>query len=207
MSSEPQAPPPRKRRRPLTGGSSSPSRKSLPIMDLKSAIDSAKEKFESDIATIRVDDNSDNGDNESPNRTSSRKAASAPASPGKALSVMLPTYESKRPRLLKEASSKSYSKGSHLKASLLIPANEVVDNTDNNDDTKKQSKKNSKGVSMSEVIKLHQDEGVINLLHALPASRRRPSSSCTITQSPTTSINLANHQHQQQQQLRPSNEV
>ena len=29
---------------------------------------------------------------------------------------------------------------------------------------------------MSEVIKLHQDEGVINLLHALPASRRRPSS-------------------------------
>ena len=140
MSSEPQAPPPRKRRRPLTGGSSSPSRKSLPIMDLKSAIDSAKEKFESDIATIRVDDI---GDNESPNRISSRKAASAPASPGKALSVMLPTYESKRPRLLKEASSKSYSKGSHLKASLLIPANEVVDNTDNNDDTKKQSKKNT----------------------------------------------------------------
>ena len=169
-------------------------------MDLKSAIDSAKEKFESDIATIRVDDNNDNGDNEiSPNRTSSRKAASAPASPGKALSVMLPTYESKRPRLLKEASSKSYSK-----ASLLIPANEVVDN---NDDTKiKQSKKNTKGVSMSEVIKLHQDEGVINLLHALPASRRRPSSSYTSSQSPTTSISLANH-HQQQQQRRPSNEV
>ena len=163
-------------------------------MDLKSAIDSAKEKFESDIATIRVDDN------ESPNRTSSRKAASAPASPGKALSVMLPTYESKRPRLLKEASSKSYSK-----ASLLIPANEVVDN---NDDTKiKQSKKNTKGVSMSEVIKLHQDEGVINLLHALPASRRRPSSSYTSSQSPTTSISLANHHQQQQQQRRPSNEV
>ena len=173
-------------------------------MDLKSAIDSAKEKFESDIATIRVDDI---GDNESPNRISSRKAASAPASPGKALSVMLPTYESKRPRLLKEASSKSYSKGSHLKASLLIPANEVVDNTDNNDDTKKQSKKNTKGVSMSEVIKLHQDEGVINLLHALPASRRRPSSSYTSSQSPTTSISLANHHHQQQQQRRPSNEV
>lgn len=31
----------------------------------------------------------------------------------------------------------------------------------------------SNSVSMNEVIKLHQDEGVINLLHALPASRRR----------------------------------
>ena len=99
---------PRKRRRPLTGGgqesSGSPSRKSLPIMDLKSAIDSAKEKFEADIATIRVKDE----DVDQDRTRSSRKAASAPASPGKALSVMLPasTYESKRPRLLKEAGNR-----------------------------------------------------------------------------------------------------
>ena len=52
---------------------------------------------------------------------------------------------------------------------------------------------------MSEVIKLHQDEGVINLLHALPASRRRPSSSYVATsQSPNTSNS---------NRRRPSNEV
>ena len=51
---------------------------------------------------------------------------------------------------------------------------------------------------MSEVIKLHQDEGVINLLHALPASRRRPSSSYVTNVSPN---NSSNHRR------RPSNEV
>ena len=68
-----------------------------------------------------------------------------------------------------------------------------------NDGNKKQSKKGNKGVSMSEVIKLHQDEGVINLLHALPASRRRPSNSYVATsQSPNTSNS---------NRRRPSNEV
>ena len=57
---------------------------------------------------------------------------------------------------------------------------------------------------MSEVIKLHQDEGVINLLHALPASRRRPSSSYNSSQSPTS---MMHHQQPHQHQRRPSNEV
>ena len=44
----------KRRRRPLTGeaAGSNHSRKSLPIMDLKSAIDSAKSKFEGDIGNF-----------------------------------------------------------------------------------------------------------------------------------------------------------
>ncbi len=45
-------------------------------------------------------------------------------------------------------------------------------------DSKKEkdsSKKAKAGVSMGEVIRLHQDEGVMHLLHGLPSSRRKPS--------------------------------
>ena len=132
----------KKRRRPLTGGSSP--RKSLPMMDLKTAISSAKEKFEADIAVgFENEEIINNG----------RKTSSAPASPGKALSVVLPAYESKRPRL---------SPRNLRKSSLLIPATEVVareatiKQEEAADDQNKHQKRGNKGVSMSEVIKLHQ---------------------------------------------------
>ena len=46
-------------------------------------------------------------------------------------------------------------------------------------------KKVSKGVSMSEVIRLHQDEGVMHLLHGLPSSRssRKNSQVVSVNQS------------------------
>ena len=200
----------RTRRRPLTGGSlqsQSKTSNNAPVMDLKTALSSAKEKFEADLAIIEPLSTTANRD-----RRDKRKTASAPASPGKALSVMLPTYESaKRPRL-------SNSPKNLRKSSLLMPANEVLqednltaasevkeDEEDHisrlflNDPTKKHVKKGNKGVSMSEVIKLHQDEGVINLLHALPASRRRPSSSYVATSQSSNSSNSVRR--------RPSNEV
>ena len=92
-----------KRRRPLTGGSlhSSPKKSNLPIMDLKTAISSAKEKFEADLAVATNEPSPDKA-----SESDNRKTASAPASPGKALSVMLPSYESssKRPRLSNRSS-------------------------------------------------------------------------------------------------------
>merc|ERR1719232_2325573 len=48
---------------------------------------------------------------------------------------------------------------------------------------------------MSEVIRLHQDEGVINLLHALPRSRRRSSATHHVGSHPPA------------KRRRPSNEV
>merc|ERR1719369_1687430 len=62
------------------------------------------------------------------------------------------------------------------------------------DASKKAKKNTTKGVSMSEVIRLHQDEGVINLLHALPRSRRRSSATHVGSNAPA-------------KRRRPSNEV
>ena len=91
-----------KRRRPLTGSSlySSPKKSNVPIMDLKTAISSAKEKFEADLAVGTVEPSQDKA-----SESDNRKTVSAPASPGK-LTVMLPSYESssKRPRLSNRSS-------------------------------------------------------------------------------------------------------
>ena len=154
-----------KRGRRFTSEGTSASRRSLPMMDLKEAIDSAKLKFEADL-TGKTSSTSSPGQPlavYASNDEVRRKVASAPSSPGKSLSVMLPTYPSKRPRLLRESLSPR-----GRKSSLLMPANnhEGFGKSQRakpaaksprmllNDDAKKPKK--AKGVSMSEVIRLHQ---------------------------------------------------
>ena len=157
----------RKRTRSSTGDNScQPPKSSMQLLNLKDVLDSAKIKFETEQGP---------GQTSPEQKLRSRKVSSAPASPSKSLTVSVGNSEPRRrSRLLKDLNTTS---------SLLMPANqtsyspkvkeECVESL--NDDSKKQKKK-GQGVSMSEVIRLHQDEGVINLLHALPSSRRRPSS-------------------------------
>ena len=148
-----------KRGRRFTSEGSSSSKRSaaLPMMDLKDAIDSAKLKFEAGLTEKSASVSSSTSSPGQPlavypatDVEVRRKVSSAPSSPGKSLSVMLPTYaSSKRPRLLRESLSP---RAGGRKSSLLMPANTHDDHSDH--DAKKPKK--PKGVSMSEVIRLHQ---------------------------------------------------
>jgi len=190
-------------------------RRSLPIVNLKEVLDSAKMKFETEQdenSLLSVPVNNSDEDQKG-------KASSAPASPVKSLTVSVPSsipicdnvVSSTRSRHLRSESTSPKAKLS----SLLMPANTKteysntdqvkVDNSEGSnsdvqqsallDDSKKAKKNAPKGVSMSEVIRLHQDEGVINLLHALPRSRRRSSATHHVGSHPPA------------KRRRPSNEV
>ena len=146
-------------------------RRSLPMVNLKEVLVTAKMKFESEqdqnsVSSVLV------------NREElKRKASSAPVSPGKSLTVSVPNPcdnvgSSTKSRLLRSESTSPKVK----RSSLLMPASEatnystdqlqVVDITDSTnldaqqsallDETKKAKKIPPKGVSMSEVIRLHQ---------------------------------------------------
>ena len=146
-------------------------RRSLPMVNLKEVLVTAKMKFESEqdensVSSVPVN-----------SEELKRKASSAPASPGKSLTVSVPNPcdnvgSSTRTRLLRSESTSPKVK----RSSLLMPASEatnystdqlqVVDITDSTnldaqqsallDETKKAKKIPPKGVSMSEVIRLHQ---------------------------------------------------
>ena len=156
-------------------------RRSLPMVNLKEVLVTAKRKFESEqdennlvVSSVLPVNNSEE---------LKRKASSAPASPGKSLTVSVPNNpcdnvgSTTRSRLLRSESTSPKAK----RSSLLMPASEaatnystdqlhqqVVDITDTTnldaqqsaallDETKKAAKKiPPKGVSMSEVIRLHQ---------------------------------------------------
>ena len=146
-------------------------RRSLPMVNLKEVLVTAKMKFESEqdensVSSVPVN-----------SEELKRKASSAPASPGKSLTVSVPNPcenvgSTTRSRLLRSESTSPKVK----RSSLLMPASEatnystdqlqVVDITDSTnldaqqsallDETKKAKKIPPKGVSMSEVIRLHQ---------------------------------------------------
>ena len=151
-------------------------RRSLPIVNLKEVLDTAKMKFETEQdenSLLSVPVNNSDEDQKG-------KASSAPASPVKSLTVSVPSsipicdnvVSSTRSRHLRSESTSPKAKLS----SLLMPANTKteysntdqvkVDNSEGSnsdvqqsallDDSKKAKKNAPKGVSMSEVIRLHQ---------------------------------------------------
>ena len=178
-----------KRRRNDSRGSGTKSL-SPPLIDIKEVIDHAKVKFEGD-----------------------QKSVSAPTSPKSLTVVTLPSEEqpTKRARLMRS----SLSPKAVRRSSLLMTASTSVSGSSVTATTTPTSescleplppsspnqkmfmtstdpkinpttiKKVSKGVSMSEVIRLHQDEGVMHLLHGLPSSRssRKNSQVVSVNQS------------------------
>ena len=95
-------------------------------------------------------------------KMSPKKSSSAPASPVKDILPSKPDIlPSKRPKLDNAPSDLLLIKASPNKKMTLLNADS------------ERKKKKSGGGSMNEVIKLHQDEGVIHLLHGLPSSRRK----------------------------------
>jgi hypothetical protein len=182
-----------KRRRRTTGSGTSGTQ-SPPFMDLKEALDSAKIKFEKDLKLQSTDE----PPLPSPGGKSPKKSSSAPASPNKSLTVLMPASDQpKRARLLRASVSPR-----GRRSTLLMPAaaaTKIDQSVEEEHSTKQQlepqaeksprlllsdsrpQKRPNKAVSMNEVIKLHQDEGVMHLLHALPASRRRPSATHVVS--------------------------
>ena len=141
-------------------------RRSFPV-NLKDVLDTAKMKFEAE--------QDENQELISPlsvpvvntNEELKRKASSAPASPGKSLTVNVGS--SKRSRMLRSEST-SPKLAKVRRSSLLMPAVktdysandtgklEMSESTisDDQEAASKKAKRHPKGVSMSEVIRLHQ---------------------------------------------------
>ena len=158
-------------------GNSSSGRRSFPV-NLKDVLDTAKMKFEAEqdenqeiISPLSVPEVNTNDELK-------RKASSAPASPGKSLTVNVNGGSSKRSRMLRSEST-SPKLAKVRRSSLLMPAVKTdystnntgtklemseSTNSDDQDAASKKAKKRDKGVSMSEVIRLHQVSETIMLL-------------------------------------------
>ncbi len=135
------------RTRRFTGDASSLDRaKSKANFDINDVLDSAKVKFELEQVNTAEFEKPP----VSPSRHTKRKISSAPASPGKALSVSVgdEATSSKRFKTDTEGDSSSL---------LMTTADSRKPSSLLEDDKKaKSNKKKSAGVSMSEVIRLHQ---------------------------------------------------
>ena len=190
-----------KRRRNLSRGSGTKSL-SPPLIDIKEVIDHAKVKFEGEQKSVSA-----------PTSPKSLTVETVPSEeqPTKRARLMRSSLSPKagrRSSLLMTASTTSVSGSSVVTAtttttttptsqSCLVepPSSSSATNSPNQkmfmtstDDPKINPttiKKVSKGVSMSEVIRLHQDEGVMHLLHGLPSSRssRKNSQVVSVNQS------------------------
>ena len=189
-----------KRRRNLSRGSGTKSL-SPPLIDIKEVIDHAKVKFEGEQKSVSA-----------PTSPKSLTVETLPSEeqPTKRARLMRSSLSPKagrRSSLLMTASTTSVSGSSVVTAtttttttptseSCLVeaPSSSSATNSPNqkmfmtSTDPKINPttiKKVSKGVSMSEVIRLHQDEGVMHLLHGLPSSRssRKNSQVVSVNQS------------------------
>ena len=188
-----------KRRRNLSRGSGTKSL-SPPLIDIKEVIDHAKVKFEGEQKSVSA-----------PTSPKSLTVETVPSEeqPTKRARLMRSSLSPKagrRSSLLMTASTTSVSGSSVVTAttttttttptseSCLVeaPSSSSATNSPNQkmfmtstDPKINTIKKVSKGVSMSEVIRLHQDEGVMHLLHGLPSSRssRKNSQVVSVNQS------------------------
>ena len=155
------------KRRRNTGGSGTKSI-SPRYIDIKEVLDSAKVKFESDQRQKSVTTVSSPGQAKSEDGKDDKKSVSAPASPNKSLTVMLPSEQpTKRARLMRSSMSPKGRRSTLLMTAATTtevkstggdksPNSKRMLLNDSNQSKKvneDQSKKVSKGVSMNEVIR------------------------------------------------------
>ena len=181
-----------KRRRNDSRGSGTKSL-SPPLIDIKEVIDHAKVKFEGDQKSVSAPTSPKSltvvtlPSEEQPTkrarlmrsslspkavrRSSLLMTASTSVSGSSVTATTTPTSES----CLVEAPSSSSATNSPNQKMFMTSTDPKINTI----------KKVSKGVSMSEVIRLHQDEGVMHLLHGLPSSRssRKNSQVVSVNQS------------------------
>lgn len=169
-----------------------------PNLDLKEAIDAARKTFKKDLKNSAS--STPASLSPKPLNQQGHKSASAPVSPVKLTDsarqkpdkplAKMPKRLRRSANSINQSESKvkdvenaktAEAKFANTKENKEKPKKDVSKPEESQKSTVDESKRRpSNNVSMNEVIKLHQDEGVMHLLHALPSSRRKPTQMVSI---------------------------